>query len=376
MPCSALWRNNMNNIYLKNEENAIFALRSLYQKYGYRPYKMSKFEEYDLYLKNKNFLVSDNIITFTDTDGKLMALKPDVTLSIIKNMKDKTGCVQKVYYNENVYRVSKGTKAFKEIMQTGLECIGNIDDYTIYEVIMLALESLHTISKDYVMDISYLGIVSKVIDAYSCSDNIKKQIIKCVGEKNLSEIISIEKSENIDLSKVKELISTYGTLSEVLPFLKSLDCVKEAEQIEKIMRALEQNGYKNKVRLDFSIISDMKYYNGFVFKGFINGIPESVLSGGQYDNLMSKMGRSEMAIGFAVYLDMLERLSCNKSIYDIDAVILYDDYADINEINDAVKLMSQGGNTVTAQKSVPTGIRYKKLARLTKRGVKILENNT
>ena len=365
----------MNNIYLKNEEKAIFALRSLYQKYGYRPYKMSKFEEYDLYLKNKNFLVSDNIITFTDTDGKLMALKPDVTLSIIKNMKDKADCIQKVYYNENVYRVSKGTNAFKEIMQTGLECIGSIDDYTIYEVIMLASESLGTISEDYIMDISHLGIVSKIIDSAVSSDEVKKQIIRCIGEKNLSELISIEESENIDLSKVKELISTYGTLNKVLPFLKSLNCEKEVAQLERIMRALEQNGYKNKVRIDFGVTSDMKYYNGFVFKGFINGIPASVLSGGQYDNLMSKMGRNEMAIGFAVYLDMLERLSLDKSGYDIDTVILYDENIGINQISDAIKLMSKGGNTVMAQKSVPADIRCKKLVRLTKRGVEILENN-
>lgn len=67
-----------------------------------------------------------------------MALKPDVTLSIIKNSKDTPGYVQKLYYNENVYRVSKGTKTFKEIMQVGLECIGDIDGYCISEVITLA----------------------------------------------------------------------------------------------------------------------------------------------------------------------------------------------------------------------------------------------
>ena len=111
----------MNISVLKNDEKAIFSLRELYQKYGYSQFKMSKFEEYDLYVKNKNFLVSDNIITFTDTDGKLMALKPDVTLSIIKNSKDGEKGVQKLYYNENVYRVSKGTQSFKEIMQVGLE---------------------------------------------------------------------------------------------------------------------------------------------------------------------------------------------------------------------------------------------------------------
>ena len=111
----------------KSAEQAVFALRELYGRYGYTQYKMSKFEEYDLYVRNKDFLVGDGVITFTDTDGKLMALKPDVTLSIVKNSKD--GVMQKVYYNENVYRISRSTHTFKEIMQTGLECIGDIDAY-------------------------------------------------------------------------------------------------------------------------------------------------------------------------------------------------------------------------------------------------------
>ena len=67
---------------LKREELAMLKLRELYRRYGYTQYKMSKFEPYDLYVRNKSFLVSENILTFTDTDGKLMALKPDVTLSI------------------------------------------------------------------------------------------------------------------------------------------------------------------------------------------------------------------------------------------------------------------------------------------------------
>ncbi|MBE7014067.1 MAG: hypothetical protein E7419_02530, partial [Ruminococcaceae bacterium] len=41
---------------------------------------------------------------------------------------------------------------------------------------------------------------------------------------------------------------------------------------------------------------------------FINGVPEGVLSGGQYDKLMNKMGKKSNAIGFAVYLDVLDRI--------------------------------------------------------------------
>ena len=59
----------MNPIW-KNEEQAGIGLKSVYRRYGYIPYKMSRFEEYDLYVRNKDFLVSDQIITFSDRCGK------------------------------------------------------------------------------------------------------------------------------------------------------------------------------------------------------------------------------------------------------------------------------------------------------------------
>src|SRR5690554_5676876 len=115
---------------------------------------MNKFEQYDFYLKNKNFLESENIITFTDLNGRLMALKPDVTLSIVKNTKENP---EKVFYSENVYRVASGTKEYKEIMQLGLECIGDIDLYLMGEVISLAAKSLQSFSNRFILDISNMG---------------------------------------------------------------------------------------------------------------------------------------------------------------------------------------------------------------------------
>ena len=100
--------------YIKNDEEAILKFKNLYKKFGYRQYKMNKFEEYDLYAENKNFLLNSNIITFTDLNGKLMALKPDVTLSIAKNVKETEG-TQKLYYNENVYRAR--TVSYTHLLQ-------------------------------------------------------------------------------------------------------------------------------------------------------------------------------------------------------------------------------------------------------------------
>ena len=145
---------------LRSDEQTIFRLRGLYENYGYRRFKMSKFEAYDLYVRNKDFLVSDRMITFTDARGVLMALKPDVTLSIIKNTRENEPGPRKVYYNETVYRSGKGDEGFQEIMQTGLECIGELDLYHIYEVTALAVRSLAAISPDYVLDVSHVGLVS------------------------------------------------------------------------------------------------------------------------------------------------------------------------------------------------------------------------
>ena len=70
---------------LRPQERLSLRLRLLYEEAGFRQYRMGRFEEYGLYQQNRRFLASDQVITFTDLDGRLLALKPDVTLSIAKN---------------------------------------------------------------------------------------------------------------------------------------------------------------------------------------------------------------------------------------------------------------------------------------------------
>lgn len=305
---------------LDNNEKIIFALRSLYSKRGYKKFRMSKFEEYDLYSRNKDFLLSDSVITFTDTNGKLLALKPDVTLSIIKNNRYSDEKIQKLYYNENVYRVSKGTGTFKEIMQAGLECIGDVDDSCIGEVLLLAAESLGRISADYVLDVSHLDLLSAFIEYTGCERETAKQLIKCIGEKNTHGIEEICLSNGISpdrFNPLKELVTVYGPAAETLTRIKELAAAVGAQDaasaLEKALSVFGGYADKDKIHIDMSVTGDMKYYNGAVFKGFIKGVPGFVLSGGQYDRLMSRLHNNSKAIGFAVYLDMLNELSINEN---------------------------------------------------------------
>ena len=204
---------------LKKEEQAILLLRKLYRSFGYLPYKMSRFEEYDLYVRNKDFLVSGNCITFTDTDGRLLALKPDVTFSIIKNLDDTVGGIQKVYYNENVYRSTKKAGGFSEIMQTGIECMGDITDNDVCDVIILAARSLYAISENYVLDISHMGILSGLFSAMELSESNKTELLSAIAEKNAGAIKALCESFGVGEALVNmllEIMNACGKPSEVL----------------------------------------------------------------------------------------------------------------------------------------------------------------
>lgn len=302
--------------YMDSTEKILFALRALYREAGYAQYRMSKFEEYDLYSKNKDFLISDGVITFTDTDGKLMALKPDVTLSIIKNNKDLPDSVQKLCYDERVYRISKSTGRFREITQAGLECHGKIDAACVGEVLLLAAKSMELLGRNYVLQISHLGILSALVDSISDDVAVRDAILKCVGEKNLHEIDEICKAAGIPpeaSASLKRLSAVYGSVSDTLPEIgrlaKEAGVPEAADELAEAVRVFAGGAFADKIRLDFSVTANAGYYNGVVFKGFVDGVPESVLSGGQYDRLMRKMGRKSNAVGFAVYVDELSRLS-------------------------------------------------------------------
>ena len=311
---------NFEDNILRSDEKALFLLRSLYKSRGYSQFKMRKFEEYDLYVQNKDFLVSDSIITFTDTNGKLLALKPDVTLSIIKNTRDQPG-ISKLYYNENVYRISKRTRSFEEIMQVGVECIGEIDRNCVTEILTLAADSLLCLSEKSVLDISHMGIISEILDKSGASFESRKKILYYISEKNMHDLSRLCAEDHIapeyaDL--LKEITGLCGAPSDVLPALKRFagEYISEEHlcELEDILLPLEKK-YAGAIRIDFSVVNDMSYYSGIVFKGFIDDIPSGVLSGGQYGRLMQKMGRSSDAIGFAVYLDSLERMEppCEQS---------------------------------------------------------------
>ena len=349
----------MMNPTWKHEERSGYALRNLYRSYGYIPYKMSRFEEYDFYVRNKDFLVSDQIITFSDRSGRLLALKPDVTLSIVKNAPEETGVVQKVYYQENVYR------DYREILQAGLECVGDLGDYEIAEVVLLAAKSLQLLGDRWVLDVSHMGMLAAVLEDSGLNPQEQNQAMEYLHRKNYHQLKSLCSGGRAweKLSVIAACRGGREALEQLQGVLTTAAEQQAFRQLKGLWEILEASGCASSARLDFSVGNNMRYYSGVVFRGYLEGIPASILSGGQYDKLPRKMGRNAKAIGFAIYLGLLDNLIPQENAFDVDTLILHDGTVEPKALMAAAEAAAKEG-TVLVTRQLPQTRSWNRLVRL------------
>lgn len=300
---------------LKPQELLSLRLRLLYEKAGCHKYHVSRFEEYGLYQEYRRFLSSEQVITFTDLDGRLLAMKPDVTLSIAKNAQPEPGECKRFYYVENVYRPSQESHTFREISQTGLEYIGALDNGTEAEVLSLALGSLALAGPEFVLDLSHMGFVTGLLEAVGASEAVRPKLLACIRDKNSHELQKIAASVGLSPQGTEALCSLMAlngpwdaVLKKAAPLALNAPMGAALSELEAVCQALEEQGQTANLRLDLSLANDISYYNGLVFQGFLADVPRAILRGGRYDPLAEQFTPGVLAIGFALYLDELQEL--------------------------------------------------------------------
>lgn len=299
-------------------ERAQLELRAVYEKAGYHKYHMGGFEEYSLYQENRGFLSSDQVITFTDLDGRLLAMKPDVTLGIAKNAQPAPGECKKYYYVEKVYRPSRESRTFKEINQMGLECIGAVDDGVTAQVVQLAVQSLAAAGVPYVLEIGHMGFIKGLLDAVDAPRACRAQLLGFLQSKNAHELQQAALQAGISAWGAQALCGLLelngpldNTLCRAREMVKSEGMSAALDEVSALLKVLGGTG--SGLRLDLSLGGEMEYYNGLVFNGYLQGLPRAVVRGGRYDLLARRFTPGAGAIGFAVYLDELERLQAARS---------------------------------------------------------------
>ena len=309
--------------HLQPKERASFALRSLYETAGCRKYHMGRFEEYSLYQENRSFLSSEQVITFTDLDGRLLALKPDVTLSIAKTAQPAPGETLRYYYHENVYRPSAESHTFKEIGQMGLEMLGDVGEGQVRQAVSLAAQSLEQLGQPWVLEVSHMGYLFGLLDALDVPEASRAALLAKLKAKNLHELKAAASAAGMDeagADALAGLMSLCGSCEDVLPRVEAACRNERMEAAAAELKAITEElaGAGGSIRLDMTLAGEMEYYNGLVFQGYLKALPRPLLKGGRYDLLLQKFTPGAGAIGFAVYLDELDRLNAMPPVQHQD----------------------------------------------------------
>jgi ATP phosphoribosyltransferase regulatory subunit len=262
------------------------------EKHGYNEIATPMFEFYDVFNHSSLNFPQESLYKFTDNQGRLMVLRPDVSLPIARSVATRLRNEKlplRLFYVQDVFRVNRAdTGKSSCIRQAGIEMIGEKNNS---EVISLAIEFLKSFGKPFTIEIGHVGIFKELTKCFKEEKDFEKIDL-------LRDLIARKNSPALDKMDICEGLKK-------LPKMFGKDDVLKTDLYPKEILAELKSIYddisdKADVIIDLGLVNQINYYTGIVIKGYISGV--EVLSGGRYDRLMSKFGYDTPAMGFAVYL--------------------------------------------------------------------------
>lgn len=309
-------------------------LSALFERSGYVFVSSAILDYYDTYSDITSKIPQERMFKFTDADGKLLVLRPDMTLSVERMAAKLSFTTAKLCYFSNIWNFQEqGGISSREVLQAGVESFGVSGVFSDAQTIALAVESLLTLGlKDFIIDIGHVGFFRGLLHA-SGLDEASAETVR--GYVNAKDIINAERllREKAIPSRITDAILALPTLfggKEVFARARALTDVPEALEtvtyLEDLYGMLKSFGYENYITLDFGTVKSLSYYSGIVFTGLTGQVGSPVLSGGRYDNLARDFGRNFPAVGFAIGLKRvlvaLERQGSLVKVPDPDVIIL------------------------------------------------------
>lgn len=306
--------------YIEREIDDIF------YKWGYKEIITPTVEFYETFNYNSQTLKEEDMYKFFDNRGRILVLRPDMTIPIARvvetKFKDESLPI-KLRYNANVFRVheSLGGKR-NEYTDCGVELIGLEDKKSDLEVLVLALEALNKLGlNDFKLEIGNIGFFEGIFKSFDISEENKKIIAQYIEDKNLKsledylESLDIKEEYKEFFNKLPWLFGDRSILEEAKRFSFNDELKENLDYIESLYSQLDILGYGDKVTFDLGMVPRLNYYTGIIFRGYGEGVGNTVLRGGRYDNLIKIGDKYLPAIGFSLDINsVIENVKINEKV--------------------------------------------------------------
>ncbi len=284
---------------------------------GYVPIETPTLEEMDVMRAGGH--VPGAPFKLFDADGDLLAMRPDVTMQVARmcatRLANQPGPFR-FRYMQRVFReaeVEMQAEA-REMMQIGIECIGEAGPEADAEVIGLLADALSIAGvTDFKLALATVGVLRALLEASGASDAWKNQVLgayhasnfveldRLCGKEAAAEKVSSDVARAIRM--VPRICGGREAIDEVRTLVTPLGCKDGLDEFEKTFDLLVEAGLADRLLVDFSVMSSFDYYTGIVFEAYAGALGTPLGGGGRYDNMIGSYGQSRPAAGFAFFLE-------------------------------------------------------------------------
>ena len=271
------------------------------------------FQNYDDFIHSNLMQDSSKAVKVLGGDSKIYILRPDITTNILSQIFSKWEGEPplKVYYNSKIYRNgSRGT--ILQNYQMGIESLGDEVFKADEEIVQMAASIMDTLGEPYILELGS----SKFLDGFFREINLEihdeMEIKNLISKKNYNGLQLKLRSLNLQNTILDKIFDMQGSMEEVIGMAKSHKMNKEMNDALDSLESLKEffigKDINDNIKLDLSMIADLDYYDGIIFRGYCLSVPTKILSGGRYDKSTVKYGAKVPAIGFMIDMDLVTRI--------------------------------------------------------------------
>lgn len=282
----------------------------LFRQRGYLEVSTPDTEFYDLFALSGSAIDQERMLQVCDMSGKFCVMRPDSTTPIARVAATKLRSLplpQRLYYDQKVYRSNPANNGGnREIPQCGVELIGADGLRADVEIIATAIDSLRSCGASrFHVELGHASFFRDLAGRLDLSEQEVEEMRRLIEGKNFAALNRhlAPYAEDPACAALKRLSRLFGG-AEVLDEARRLAGGSETlDYLRGLYDELSAAGYGAYVRFDLGMVHQIDYYTGVVFRGYVEGAGDAVLSGGRYDNLVEVFGRKAQATGFSVDVD-------------------------------------------------------------------------
>ncbi len=296
---------------------------SVFAAWSYEEVITPSVDYYDLFEQGMGQTEAQRGFRFTDNDGRLLALRPDVTSSVARmaaTLLSERPRPLRFCYAAPVFRQQPQSHAEwrRENTQLGCELIGVGGHAADLEVLRLATEILARLDLDssYCITINNVEIFNGVAAQLELAASAREELRRLIDSRETAELQRFlqpyANDEGRAFRQPTQLTGKQDVIRAARAVIANPRSVAALDSLEELWTAIEALNLADRFEIDLSDVSSLDYYTGLSLKVFVHGAGTSVGRGGRYDGLTGNFGRAEPAVGFVLNLDALTEVLARR----------------------------------------------------------------